>query len=108
MHKTRRWEPVAGLIFCYGNEENGHCACTSRHLTTANQRRDSQSVSRLCGIYTSLGAGSQLWDIHKPERWLSAVGYTQALALALSCGIYTSLGAGFRLWHLPTNKKIKR
>ena len=35
MHKTRRWEPVAGLIFCYGNEENGHCACTYVHLTTA-------------------------------------------------------------------------
>ena len=23
--------------FCYGDEENGHCACTSGHLTTANQ-----------------------------------------------------------------------
>ena len=25
------------LIFCYGDEENEHCACTSVHLTTANQ-----------------------------------------------------------------------
>ena len=24
-------------FFCYGDEENGHCACTSVHLTTANQ-----------------------------------------------------------------------
>lgn len=23
--------------FCYGDEENGHRACTSEHLTTANQ-----------------------------------------------------------------------
>ena len=26
-----------GAIFCYGDEENGHRACTSEHLTTANQ-----------------------------------------------------------------------
>ena len=26
-----------GAIFCYGDEENGHRACTSDHLTTANQ-----------------------------------------------------------------------
>ena len=24
-------------LFCYSDEENGHCACTSGHLTTANQ-----------------------------------------------------------------------
>ena len=24
-------------VFCYGDEENGHRACTSEHLTTANQ-----------------------------------------------------------------------
>ena len=24
-------------FFCDGDEENGHCACTNGHLTTANQ-----------------------------------------------------------------------
>ena len=24
-------------FFCYGDEENAHCACTNEHLTTANQ-----------------------------------------------------------------------
>ena len=24
-------------IFCHGDEENGHRACTNEHLTTANQ-----------------------------------------------------------------------
>ena len=88
MHKTRRWEPVAGLIFCYGNEENGHCACASRHLTTANQSgirkaylvsvgyTQALELAFSYGIYTSLGAGFQLWDIHKPERWLSIVAFT--------------------------------
>lgn len=27
----------SGLFFCYGNEENGHCACTNGRLTTTNQ-----------------------------------------------------------------------
>ena len=88
MHKTRRWEPVAGLIFCYGNEENGHCACASRHLTTANQSgirkaylvsvgyTQALALAFSCGIYTSLSAGSQLWDIHKPRSWLSIVAFT--------------------------------
>ena len=35
-------------LFCHGDEENGHRACTNGHLTTADQRQDSQSVSRLC------------------------------------------------------------
>ena len=25
------------FFFCYGDEENGHRACTNEHLTTANQ-----------------------------------------------------------------------
>ena len=25
------------FVLCYGDEENGHRACTSGHLTTANQ-----------------------------------------------------------------------
>ena len=33
---------------CYGDEENGHCACTSGHLTTANQSEIRGSVSCLC------------------------------------------------------------
>lgn len=27
----------ARLLLCYGDEENGQCACTGVHLTTANQ-----------------------------------------------------------------------
>lgn len=37
-----------GYAFCRGDEENGYHACTSRHLTTADQRHDTQSVSCLC------------------------------------------------------------
>lgn len=40
--QTASWEQVYAnnlclLFFCYGDEENGHRACTSGHLTTANQ-----------------------------------------------------------------------
>ena len=28
---------MAGVFFCYGNEENGSHACMNWHLTTANQ-----------------------------------------------------------------------
>lgn len=35
-------------VFCYGDEENARIYAV--HLTTANQRRDSQSESRLCAF----------------------------------------------------------
>ena len=28
---------VFAVVFCYGNEENGHHACMNGYLTTANQ-----------------------------------------------------------------------
>ena len=28
---------VFAMVFCCGDEESGHCACTSGHLTSANQ-----------------------------------------------------------------------
>ena len=36
-------------FLCYGDEENGHCACTSVHLTTANQSeiREAYLVSEI-------------------------------------------------------------
>ena len=37
-----------GFSFCYGDEENGCCACTYENLTTANQSEIRGSVSRLC------------------------------------------------------------
>ena len=36
------------IFFCYGDEENARIHAV--HLTTANQRRDSQSESRLCAF----------------------------------------------------------
>ena len=38
----------SGPLFCYGDEENGRCACTYVHLTTTNQSEIRGSVSRLC------------------------------------------------------------
>ena len=29
----------ATVIFCHGDEENGHRACTNGHLTTADQSK---------------------------------------------------------------------
>ena len=37
---------MVAAFLCYGDEENARIYAV--HLTTANQRRDSQSVSRLC------------------------------------------------------------
>ena len=41
-------------VLCYGDEENGRCACTYVHLTTANQSEIRGSVSRLCATANSL------------------------------------------------------
>lgn len=41
-------EELCNDFFCYGDEENARIHAV--HLTTANQRRDSQSESRLCAF----------------------------------------------------------
>ena len=39
MRERKQHQAGSGLVFfCYGNEENGHCACTNGYLTTANQQ----------------------------------------------------------------------
>ena len=36
------------LVFCYGDEEKGHRACTSKHLTTANQSEIRKAYIEIC------------------------------------------------------------
>ena len=54
-------------IFCYGDEENGHRACTNEHLTTANQSeiREKYLVSvTILDIYLINGVEKNLKQIY--------------------------------------------
>lgn len=47
MKRKKSLRFMASFI-CYSDEESGHRACTSGHLTTANQGWDLQSESYPC------------------------------------------------------------
>ena len=48
--------------FCYGDEENGHRACTSEHLTTANQSEIRKAY--LVSVYM-MGASGRRYICYK-------------------------------------------
>ena len=53
-------------IFCYGDKENGHRACTNEHLTTANQS-EIRKAHLVSGVlrYKNLTFGVEIFGMMK-------------------------------------------
>ena len=51
--------------FCYGDEESGHCACTSGHLTTANHEEEAKRIPN--GLRSEYRVGVSLLDYGDEE-----------------------------------------